>query len=93
MLAAANKYFSAQEPWKLKKTDEARMATVLWVTIEVVRIITLLVQPVMPQSTAQLLDLLAVPADARDFAALDTPLVAGTPLPKPVPVFPKFQED
>ncbi|MCK1801596.1 methionine--tRNA ligase [Nocardia zapadnayensis] len=93
VLAAANKYFSAQEPWKLKKTDEARMATVLWVTIEVVRIITLLVQPVMPQSTAQLLDLLAVPADARDFAALDTPLVAGTPLPKPVPVFPKFQED
>ena len=93
MLAAANKYFSAQEPWKLRKTDETRMATVLWVTIEVVRIITLLVQPVMPESTARLLDLLAVPADARDFAALDTPLVAGTPLPAPVPVFPKFQED
>ena len=93
VLAAANKYFSAQEPWKLRKTDETRMATVLWVTIEVVRIITLLVQPVMPESTARLLDLLAVPADARDFAALDTPLVAGTPLPAPVPVFPKFQED
>ncbi|QCP05032.1 methionine--tRNA ligase [Brevibacterium sp. CS2] len=93
VLAAANRYFSAQEPWKLRKTDETRMATVLWVTIEVVRIITLLVQPVMPESTARLLDLLAVPADARDFAALDTPLVAGTPLPAPVPVFPKFQED
>ncbi|WP_236864819.1 methionine--tRNA ligase [Brevibacterium daeguense] len=93
VLAAANKYFSVQEPWKLKKTDEARMATVLWVTIEVVRMITLLVQPVMPTSTGKILDLLAVPADARDLSALETSLVPGTELPAPVPVFPKYQED
>lgn len=93
VLAAANKYFSAQEPWKLKKTDAARMATVLWVTIEVVRIITLLVQPVMPTSAGKILDLLAVPEGQRDFAALGSPLVAGTALPAPEPVFPKYQED
>ena len=61
VLSEANRYFSAQEPWKLKKTDPDRMATVLWVTIEVVRIISILIQPVMPDSAGKILDLLGVP--------------------------------
>lgn len=155
VLSEANRYFSAQEPWKLKKTDPERMATVLWVTIEVVRIISILIQPVMPESAGRILDLLGVPAgvaeagakvlptavesgsgaevmdtvsagaavgvvagagiaaagiapsfaeeaegsvaaadiDPRSFAAIDYPLVPGTPLPKPEPVFPKFVEE
>ncbi|WP_291793246.1 methionine--tRNA ligase [Brevibacterium sp.] len=92
VLSAANRYFSAQEPWKLKKTDPARMATVLAVTLEVVRRVTLLLQPVMPGSTAQILDQLGVDADARTFAGLGTPVPAGTQLPAPAPVFPKHVE-
>ncbi|WP_025778280.1 methionine--tRNA ligase [Brevibacterium sp. VCM10] len=61
VLSEANRYFSAQEPWKLKKSDPDRMATVLWVTIEVVRIISILIQPVMPDSAGKILDLLGVP--------------------------------
>ncbi|MCM1011620.1 MULTISPECIES: methionine--tRNA ligase [unclassified Brevibacterium] len=155
VLTEANRYFSAQEPWKLKKTDPERMATVLWVTIEVVRIVSILIQPVMPESAGRILDLLGVPTgvaeagakvlptavesgsgaevmdtvsagaavgvvagagvaaagiapsfaeeaegsvaaadiDPRSFAAIDYPLVPGTPLPKPEPVFPKFVEE
>ena len=92
VLAAANRYISAQEPWKLKKTASARMAVVLAVVLEVVRIVTILVQPVMPESTARILDLLGVDADARTFADLDTPVAAGTQLPAPAPVFPKHVE-
>ncbi len=77
VLSAANKYFSAQEPWVLRKTDPARMATVLYTTLETVRIAALLSQPVMPTSTAKLLDLLGQPADRRDFTAIDARLVAG----------------
>ena len=44
------------------------MATVLYVTAEVLRSVAILAQPFMPASTAKLLDLLAVPKDARDFA-------------------------
>ena len=62
VLGAANKYFSAQEPWVLRKSesesDRARFRTVLYTTLEVVRIAALLVQPVMPDSAAKLLDLL-----------------------------------
>ena len=70
MLGAANRYFSAQEPWVLRKSDAAadqeRFGTVLYTTLEVVRIAALLVQPVMPDSAAKLLDLLGQPADQRD---------------------------
>ena len=40
----------SQEPWALKKTDPARMETVLWTTAEVVRRVALLCQPFIPGS-------------------------------------------
>ncbi|GAB11268.1 methionyl-tRNA synthetase [Gordonia araii NBRC 100433] len=90
-LAEANRYISAQEPWKLAKTDLARTGTVLYVCAEVVRIVALLTQPVMPTSCGRILDQLAVAADDRDFSAVDKPLSPGTALPKPTPVFPRLE--
>jgi methionyl-tRNA synthetase len=94
VVAEANRYFAGEEPWTLRKTDPARMATVLAVTAEVIRQIAVLAQPVMPTASGRILDLLAVPAEARAFAALGPAgrLVAGTPLPPPVGVFPRYVE-
>jgi methionyl-tRNA synthetase len=104
VLGDANAYFADQQPWVLRKTDPARMATVLYVTLETVRRVALLVQPVMPASATKLLDLLGVPegGDAgrtgasgsgpRSFAAWDETLVPGTFLPAPQPVFPRHEE-
>ncbi|MDO6964101.1 methionine--tRNA ligase [Rhizobium alvei] len=88
----ANGYFAAQAPWVLAKSDLDRMATVLYVTAEVVRQIAILLQPYVPASADKMLDLLAIAADARSFASLGEAgrLVSGTPLDKPVPVFPKY---
>jgi methionyl-tRNA synthetase len=47
----------------------------------------------MPDAAAKILDLVAVAPDARDFAALDRRLVAGTALPKPAPVFPRYVDE
>jgi methionyl-tRNA synthetase len=91
VLAAANKYFSAQEPWVLRKSDPGRFRTVLYTTLETVRIAALLSQPVMPESMAKLLELLGQPADQRSFAAIGTRLAPGTALPAPVGVFPRYQ--
>ncbi|MFC0315838.1 methionine--tRNA ligase [Gordonia phosphorivorans] len=90
-LADTNRYISAQEPWKLAKTDLERTGTVLYVCAEVIRIVTLLAQPVMPTSTGTILDLLAVADDERDFAAIGTRLRPGAALPKPSPVFPRIE--
>jgi methionyl-tRNA synthetase len=97
MLGAANRYFSAQQPWVLRKSesdaDHVRFATVLYTTCEAVRIAALLIQPVTPESAGKLLDLLGQPADQRDFAAIGTRLTPGTPLPAPAGVFPRYQVD
>lgn len=91
VVSDADRYFAGQAPWALKKTDPARMETVLWTTAEVVRRLAILLQPFMPGSAAKLLDLLAVPADTRSFAHLgdDNALVSGTALPAPQGVFPR----
>ncbi|ORW02716.1 methionine--tRNA ligase [Mycobacterium kyorinense] len=97
MLGAANKYFSAQQPWVLRKSespaDQARFRTVLYVTCEAVRIAALLIQPVLPASAGKLLDLLGQPAEQRTFAAIGTRLAPGTRLPAPTAVFPRYQAE
>jgi len=70
------------------------METVLWTTAEIVRRVALLSQPYIPGSAAKLLDLLAVPADKRNFEHVhaDHALVSGTALPVPEGVFPRYVE-
>ena len=92
VVGAANRYVDAQAPWALRKTDPARMATVLYVLAETIRQLGILVQPVMPDSGARILDLVAAAPDARDFAALPKRLAPGTALPPPAPVFPRYVE-
>ena len=94
VIAEANRYFAASEPWALRKTDPVRMGTVLYVTAEVIRQVAILVQPVMPTSAAKLLDLLGVPDGERLFSTLggETRLKAGTVLPAPTGVFPRYVE-
>jgi methionyl-tRNA synthetase len=91
VVAAANRYIDEQAPWTLRKTDLARMATVLWVAAETIRHLAILMQPVVPEAAGKLLDQLG--ATSRDFAALDAaPLAPGTKLPKPEGVFPRYVE-
>jgi methionyl-tRNA synthetase len=94
VVAEANRYFASQEPWALKKSNPARMETVLWTTAETIRRVAILCQPFIPGSAERLLDLLAVHAGERDFAHLSAEhaLRPGTPLPAPQPVFPRYVE-
>ena len=95
VVAEANRYFAGEEPWALKKTDPQRMGTVLYVTAEVLRELAILTQPYIPAAAAKLLDLLAVPADGRNFAALGSSgrIEPATALPAPSPVFPRYVEE
>jgi len=92
VVAQADRYIDAQAPWALRKTDPERMKAVLYTMAETVRRIALMTQPFMPDASAKLLDLVAVPEDARTFADLETRLVAGTDLPAPQGVFPRYVE-
>jgi len=91
----ANAYVDHQAPWELRKSDPARMETVLYVLAETIRHLAILAQPFMPEAMAKMLDQLAVAEDARAFDSLGDGgrLAPGTPLPKPQGVFPRYVEE
>ncbi len=93
-LSSANNYFAGQEPWALKKTDPARMATVLYVTADTVRRLAIPMLAFVPASAARLLDQLAVENDDRTLsAALNAnSLLANTVLPLPQGVFARVEK-
>ena len=93
LIRAADGYIDRQAPWALKKTDLARMQAVLRVLSDVLRVLATTLLAYMPGSMDRMLDLLGVPSDARDLAALATPLPDGTALPAPVGIFPRYVEE
>jgi len=92
VIRAANGYIDRQAPWALNKTDKARMATVLRVLVDTIRVIATLLQPFMPTSMANMLDQLGVPVHARTIEALSAPLADGIQLLAPRGVFPRYVE-
>ncbi|HYA81226.1 MAG TPA: methionine--tRNA ligase [Methylocystis sp.] len=94
VVAEANRYFAGEEPWAKKKTDPARMETVLYVTAETLRRLAIPLRAFIPEAAGKFLDLLAVGPDERDFAHAGESfaLQEGAPLPPPAPVFPRFVE-
>ena len=92
VVADTNRYFAGQEPWQLRKTNFARMETVLYVTAEVLRNVAIMAQPIVPMGAVKLLDLLAVPETKRTFAFVggSHSLVSGVELPSPSGIFPRY---
>jgi methionyl-tRNA synthetase len=94
VVADANRYFASEAPWALAKTDPKRQGTVLYVTAEILRCVSIMAQPFVPSSAAKLLELLAIPPEERSFYELNgTKRIApGAKLPAPSPVFPRYVE-
>jgi methionyl-tRNA synthetase len=92
MVCDTNKYIDTMEPWNLKKTDLARMGTVLYVIMEVLRYVAILYQPIIPNASNQILDLLQVPQDERTFLHLESNyrIKPGSPVNKPTGIFPRI---
>jgi len=91
VVADANRYFASEEPWK-KKDDVPRRDTILYVTVDVLRILAIMALPFTPTAMEKLLDLLAVPVDKRTFVDAETSsgLEPGIELPPPAPIFPRY---
>ncbi len=68
-LFASNKYFNDQEPWK-RKEDKLRLSTIVYTAIELIRKITILLYPVMPQTTLKVLNIFNIKENKIDFSSL-----------------------
>ena len=55
-LFAANKYFNDQEPWN-KKNDTNRLNTIIYVSLELIRKISILMYPIIPETSLKALNI------------------------------------
>ena len=67
VVGETNKYLSDMEPWKLAKTDPGRMATVLYVALQLVDDCKTLLTPFLPHSSQQVHELLGGAGDWSGF--------------------------
>ena len=97
VIAAADKYLTKEKPWSLgdSESDTQRKATVLTTTAELLRIVTVLAHPVLPDSTAKIWTLLGQPGSVST-VELDGlrwgHLVTGVSLGKPQTLFPRVEK-
>ena len=68
-LFSANKYFNDQEPWK-KKDDQSRLNTILYVSLELIRKISILLYPIIPNSSLKALKIFNIKEDKIDFNSI-----------------------
>ncbi|HXU47093.1 MAG TPA: methionine--tRNA ligase, partial [Thermoanaerobaculia bacterium] len=99
LLAEANQYLVAREPWKLiKRIDQpeerSSLSRVLWNGLEAVRIVSTGLLPFMPEAAARVLAAVGTPTPPASYDALawgGTP--TGAPLPPAQPLFPRIDKE
>jgi methionyl-tRNA synthetase len=97
LIAATDKYLTTEHPWSLgeSEADQQRRATILWTTAEVLRVVTVLTHPVLPESTAKVWSLLGqvglVNSQGLDGLRWGQ-LKPGTPLGKSQALFPRIEK-
>ena len=68
-LFKANKYFNDQEPWK-KKSDKKRLNTIVYVALEIIRKISILLYPIIPESSLKALHIFDISEKDIDFETI-----------------------
>ena len=68
-LFAANKYFNDQEPWN-KKNDPDRLNTIIYVSLELIRKISILMYPIIPETSLKALNIFNIKEKDINFNSL-----------------------
>ncbi len=69
-LFETNKYFNDQEPWK-KKDQMLRLNTIVYTTLEVVRKISYMLYPIIPQSSLNALKIFDIKEKQINFSSIE----------------------
>lgn len=92
LLTAANKYLDVIAPWKAVKTDKALAGECIYTALEVVRLAAVLLHPVMPNKTAEILQRIGEkPTPTWADTAQWGQLRSGSPIVKGEPLFPRIE--
>jgi methionyl-tRNA synthetase len=95
LISATDKYLTTEQPWALKETEKERRDAILATTAEVLRIVTALTYPVLPDSTVKVWALLGqqTPLGSVNLESLSWgQLKPGTQLGTSQPLFPRIDK-
>ncbi len=68
-LFTANKYFNDQEPWN-KKNDKLRLNTIVYTTLEIIRKISFMLYPIIPDSSIKALKMFNIKENDINFSSI-----------------------
>jgi len=88
-----NKYLADTEPWKLIKTDEARVKTILNIALQLAANMAILSEPFLPFSSEKLKKMLHLPTSEWDSIGSGDLLVTGHQLGEPFLLFEKIEDE
>ncbi len=89
LIRRVNRYMEFQAPWKLAKEDKPAAGRVLYTATEALRLTAVLLEPVMPGKTAQVLEVLGAQGSNAAWGGL-TP---GTKMQAHPALFPRIEID
>ncbi len=69
-LFETNKYFNDQEPWK-KKDNIKRLNTIVYTTLEIVRKISFMLYPIIPQSSLDALKIFSIKENEINYSTIN----------------------
>lgn len=87
----ANNFIDKEAPWALKKTDEARMKDVLYILVEVIKVIGIFLQPLTPNLAEKFLDQLKLNEEERKFASANKFIEQNKQIDEPKPIFKRLE--
>ncbi len=90
-----NKYLADEEPWKLKKTDEERVQTIMYVALQIAAALVPLSAPFLPKTSKKLAEMLQLEGALKwDSPALEKELIpAGHQINQATLLFEKIEDD
>ena len=93
-LFEANKYFNDQEPWK-KKDDKVRLNTIIYTTFEIVRKISFMLFPIIPESALKALKIFNIKENQVELSSIQNHkfLEEGSGITKIDILFKKIEKD
>ena len=87
-----NKYLADTEPWKLAKTDPARVATILNMALQITANLAIAFEPFLPFSAAKLRKMINMPDAEWDKLGSTDILAEGSTVEKPELLFEKIED-
>ena len=87
-----NKYLADTEPWKLVKTDEERVKTIMYVSLQITANIAIAIEPFMPFTSAKILHLINMEKFGWEKLGETALIPAGHTIGEPELLFEKIED-